>query len=398
MGVYSRRVYIGRHSRSNGNCNKLAAPKLRRTVVIEPVAVWNRLSGLTLTGYKSIAECKLEMGRLNILIGANGAGKSNFIGFFKLIGRMLDGQLQTAVGEAGGPDAMLHFGRKTTEQLGSEIYLGNNGYRFKLAPTQDNRLMYAFEALWRNTHGAWRPASGHFETYVEEQASHTGIYNDIVPAMRSWRVYHFHDTGGSARVKQIHGINDNRYLRDDARNLAAFLYRLQRRHPEHYRRIVKTIGLAAPFFGDFHLRPSVDNPEKIQLEWTESGQDIPFPAGALSDGTLRFICLATVLLQPEQYMPASILVDEPELGLHPYAVNVLAALMKSVAERRQLIVSTQSVELVNEFQAQDLIVVDKLGGTSTFKRLNETKLQPWLEDYSLGELWKKNLLGGRPNR
>src|SRR5690606_33874990 len=187
-------------------------------------------------------------------------------------------------------------------------------------------------------------------------------------------------------------------LRDDARNLAAFLYRLKNHHEEHYKRIVKAIQLVAPFFGGFHLRSTVDNKERIQLEWTEAGEDVPFTASALSDGTLRFICLATVLLQPEVFMPAAILIDEPELGLHPFAIAVLGGLMKAAAEKHQLIVSTQSVELVNEFDADDLIVVDKHGGASTFRRPDSAILGEWLSEYSLGELWKKYLLGGRPTR
>lgn len=358
----------------------------------------DQISRLVLRGYKSIAECDVELGRLNVLIGANGAGKSNFIGFFRLINRILDRQLQLAVGQAGGPDALLHYGRKKTEELCAELYFGNNGYRFTLRPTQDNRMMFAYEALWWNQHGDWRPRSGHFETYAEEQKNKTRIYQFVVPAMRSWRLYHFHDTSQSALVKQVHGINDNEYLRDDARNLAAFLYRLKNHHEKHYRRIVKAIQLVAPFFGDFHLRPSVDNKEKIQLEWTEAGQDVPFTASALSDGTLRFICLATVLLQPEEFMPAAIIIDEPELGLHPYAITVLGGLMKSAAGRHQLIVSTQSVELVNEFEAEDLIVVDKQANASVLRRLDVGALREWLAEYSLGELWKKNLLGGRPTR
>lgn len=366
--------------------------------MIKKVYDSNQLSKLKLHGYKSIAVCDIELGMLNVLIGANGAGKSNLIGFFRLIGKILDQQLQSTVGTAGGPDAMLHFGRKTSEELSAELYFGNNGYKFKLQPTQDNRMMFSRECLWWNMHGDWRPQSGHFESHVEELKGRTNIYQYVVPPMRSWRVYHFHDTSTSALVKQIHGINDNEYLRDDARNLAAFLYRLENHHPAHYRRIVKSIQLVAPFFGDFHLRPTVDNKEKIQLEWTEAGHDVPFTASALSDGTLRFICLATVLLQPEEFMPASILIDEPELGLHPYAIAVLGALMKSSSEKHQLIISTQSVELVNEFTADDLIVVDKEKGASTFRRPDAIALADWLAEYSLGELWKKNILGGRPAR
>lgn len=366
--------------------------------MIKPVTDPSQLSRLVLRGYKSITECDLEVGALNVLIGANGAGKSNFIGFFCLISQILDQQLQTSVGLAGGPDALLHYGRKTIEELHAEMYFGNNGYRFTLRPTQDNRMMFAYEALWCNGHGDYRPASGHFETYVETQKGRTAIYEFVVPAMRSWRLYHFHDTSVSALSKQIHNINDNEFLREDARNIGAFLLRLKMHHDEHYRRIVRAIRLVAPFFGDFHLRATVDHTQRIQLEWTEHGQDEPFTASALSDGTLRFICLATVLLQPEAYMPKTLLIDEPELGLHPFAITVLAGLIKSAVQDHQVIISTQSVELVNEFDAQDLIVVDKHQGASTFKRLDMAVLEEWLSEYSLGELWKKNILGGRPGR
>lgn len=361
-------------------------------------AVGGRLDRLVIDGYKSIEHCELRLGRLNILIGANGAGKSNFIGFFKLIAQMLDRQLQTSVGRAGGPDALLHFGRKTTERISAELYFGNNGYKFILEPTQDNRLMIAKENFWWNVKGDWDINSGHFESDVESQKSNTKIYDFVVPVMRSWRIHHFHDTSETAKVKQIHGINDYAYLRGDAQNLAAFLYHLKSAgFEQHYKRIVKTVQLVAPYFGDFFLRPNPSNRDKIELEWVENGHDIPFKGHELSDGTLRFICLATVLLQPEEFMPRSILIDEPELGLHPYAISVLGSLMKSVSEKCQLIVSTQSVELVNEFDVEDLIIVDKEGDGSIFKRLKESELTDWLDEYGLGELWKKNLLGGRPS-
>jgi predicted ATPase len=365
--------------------------------MIKPVNNNRQISQLVLYGYKSIASCDLELGALNVLIGANGAGKSNFINFFRLINRILDSQLQTTVGLAGGPDALLHFGRKRTEELRAELYFGNNGYRFTLRPTQDNRMLFYHEALWWNVTGDWHPQSGHNESYTADKQG-TPIYEYVVPVIRSWRLYHFHDTGVSAQVKQIHNINDNEYLREDARNLAAFLLRLKNHHTEHYWRIVKTIRLVAPFFGDFNLRPTVDNNERIQLEWTERGQDEPFSASALSDGTLRFICLATVLLQPDDFMPATVLIDEPELGLHPFAIRILGGLMKSASQTHQLIISTQSVELVNEFDAEDLIIVDKRGDASTFTRPDTEPLSEWLEEYSLGDLWKKNILGGRPGR
>ncbi|OSP51664.1 chromosome segregation protein SMC [Aeromonas hydrophila] len=354
----------------------------------------DQLSRIVIDGYKSISHCDLKMGSLNVLIGANGAGKSNFIGFFRLIATLLDHRLQSLVGKAGGPDALLHFGRKQSETLKGELFFGNNGYKFALEATNDNRMMFQREALWWNMSGDKGVTSGHFESQADQHK--TGIKQYTLPIMRRWRVYHFHDTSESAKVKQIHRINDNDYLREDGSNLAAFLFRVQKNHPSHYKRIIRTIRMVAPYFGGFYLRATPDNQDSIQLEWTEKDHDIPFKASELSDGTLRFILLATVLLQPEEFMPSAIIVDEPELGLHPYAINVLAELIKSASHEHQLIISTQSVELVNQFDAEDLIVVDKQSGSSTFKRLETASLSEWLEDYSLGDLWKKNLLGGRP--
>lgn len=357
-----------------------------------------QLSRIKLQGYKSIKECDLELKELNVLIGPNGAGKSNFIGFFKLIQQTLEGNLQRFISKNGGPDALLHFGRKKTEQLKAEVYFGNNGYKFVLEPTLDNRMMFAEENFWWNLKGDWWVGSGHFETEVESQKRRTAIYNYTVPTMRSWRVYHFHDTSESALVKQLHLVNDNLVLRPDARNLAAFLFFLQNNHEDSYERIVKTIQLVAPFFGDFQLRKSPDNSDQIELEWTEKGEDIPFKAHHLSDGTLRFICLATVFLQPTELQPETILVDEPELGLHPYAITILASLIRSTSKEKQVIISTQSVTLLNEFAPEDLIVSDRKAGSSVLRRLCADELKDWLADYTLGELWEKNILGGRPSR
>ncbi|WP_224555955.1 AAA family ATPase [Pectobacterium versatile] len=358
----------------------------------------DHLSRIVIEGYKSIAACDVEIRTLNILIGANGAGKSNFIGFFRLITNLLAQRLQLFVGKNGGPDALLHFGRKKSPYLAGEIFFTETNYHFSLEPTNDNRMMFQYEDILAKAGTV--ATRGHFESQHKIYRTNDGTnkFDDVLPLLEALKVYHLNDTSDSAKIKQIHRINDNDYLREDGANLAAFLFRLQKNHTEHYQRIVKTIQMVAPFFGDFYLRPTPDNQESIQLEWVEKDQDIPFKAHDLSDGTLRFVMLATLLLQPESYMPSAIIIDEPELGLHPYAISVLAALIRSASKQHQLIVSTQSVELVNEFEAEDLIVVDKHLGASTFKRLDQNTLQDWLEDYSLGELWKKNILGGRPQR
>lgn len=360
------------------------------------------LTRINLSGYKSIESCELALGSINVLVGANGAGKSNLISLFKLIQQLILGNLQTHISLQGGPDALLHYGRKHSATLRVRLTFGNerDAYGFSLEPTADNRMMFADETLaWSRGAEAigGTLGSGHFETRLPEETD--TLFADIIrPALKHWVVYHLHDTGDSAPVKQPHAVNDNAYLRPDASNLAAYLYLLQQTSRSHYDRIVRTIQLAAPFFGDFQLRPNPLNKEVIELEWVERGKDMPFKAHVLSDGTLRFICLATLLLQPETSRPATIIVDEPELGLHPYAITLLASLFKAAAKDSQLIVSTQSVDLVNELDPEDLIVVDRDQGRSVFRRLDASALDEWLQDYSLGELWKKNVFGGRPTR
>lgn len=172
------------------------------------------------------------------------------------------------------------------------------------------------------------------------------------------------------------------------------LHALLHTQKDYYERIVKTIQLVIPFFKDFVLRPDSINSDIIRLEWQDKYSDKTFTATALSDGSLRFICMATLLLQ--HTLPKLIILDEPELGLHPSAIVVLAGLLKKASTRSQVIVSTQSVNLVNEFEAENIIVAETRNGASNFKRLDPEKLQDWLNEYSLGDIWEKNIIGGMP--
>lgn len=354
---------------------------------------------IKVSGYKSIHELPaFKLNDLNVLIGANGAGKSNFIGLFRLLNEIVEERLQLFVQTQGGPDALLHGGRAQTERLHAEFYFAQNGYQFDLVPTADNRLVFESERSWFG--GVLRPGSysaslgsGHEESKLKTATDSYSPY--VRSSVRNWRVYHFHDTSERARVKQKHAANDNLRLKPDAANLAAYLRMLKEQHEAAYQRIVATIRLVAPFFDDFVHRSG--DLQTVELEWLQRGYpDTPFKAHMLSDGTLRFICLATLLLQPSANLPETVLIDEPELGLHPYAISVLADMFKQVAEKRQLIVSTQSVELLNEFSPEDVVVADQEEGASTFRRFTRDELAGWLESYSMGELWKRNVLGGRP--
>jgi len=366
------------------------------------------LERIVVQGYTSFRELDLKLERINVLIGANGSGKSNLIRLFQMMNRVVNGGLQIYVAQSGGANPLLHYGRKTTERMHLEFWFRMdthlaNGYTATLIPTAEDTLVFAEESCYFHNRARYeRPFQGPFsssihpESLLPEWAERDPVALHVLKAMKSWQLYHFHDTSDSAKVKQMGDIHDNLFLRPDASNLAAYLYLLRETAPDSYRNIVETVRMAAPFFGDFVLRPSPFNPDKIRLEWQERGSDMLFGPHALSDGTLRFICLATLFLQPPDRLPATILLDEPELGLHPYAITLLADMIRAAAAHTQVILATQSVTLVNQFSPEDLLVVDRIGGVSSIRRLSPDEIHMWLGDYALGDLWEKNLIGGRP--
>jgi predicted ATPase len=352
------------------------------------------LKQITVQGYKSIQSLEnFELNNLNILIGANGAGKSNFISLFKLLANIEAQNLQLYTQICGGPDSLLFYGRQITNKIHIKFDFGDYGYGFDLIPTADNRLIFETESLY-DSDSCTIIAKGNEESQLKN--SKLTADNEISSTISSWKIYHFHDTSDTAKVKQLQSVSDNINLQSDASNLAPYLKRLKTEYPDNYNQIVKTIKMVAPFFKDFVFRDKLEN---IELEWAEiKNPDKPFKAYMLSDGTLRFICLATLLLQPFDLMPDIILIDEPELGLHPYAINILSSLIQRASEKKQLIISSQSVELIDNFKSEDLVIINHEKNRTIFNRLDNDKLTAWLEEYTLSELWKSNLLGGRPSR
>ncbi|HTE20439.1 MAG TPA: AAA family ATPase, partial [Armatimonadota bacterium] len=318
-----------------------------------------KLERLTVKGFKSLRDVDVELRDLNVLIGPNGAGKSNFLSLFHLLNRVMVSHLNFEVARGGGADAFLFLGGKSTDSIEVKLSFGSAGYQCVWVPSVRDDLIFASESVRSEGTGDEAPVwtslnSGEKESQISAEirrwGNAPGAGDPIFQALLGWKSYHFHDTGGTARVKKTGDLNDNLYLHRDASNLAAFLFRLKQTHERHYNRIVTTIRQVAPFFGDFLLRPLPENEGKIRLEWRQKDSDYPFLADQLSDGTLRFVCLATVLLQPE--LPSTILIDEPELGLHPHALSVLAGLLKSAARHTQVIVSTQSVTLMEQFEIE----------------------------------------------
>lgn len=362
-----------------------------------------KLDHIKIEGYKSFRSVDLELKYLNVLIGANGSGKSNFISIFRLLNKMVNKNFEQYIAKTGDADSYLYLGEKNTKQILLKLFFGSNGYEVHWQPTQKYKLNFSEERSCFYGHGSnqkpydvYLHGTG-YETGLIEDAQQNPVSEHVLKNLISWVIYHFHDTSNTAQIKKPCPINLNEYLMEDGGNLAAFLYSMQKTHNKNYERIRDIVRLAMPFFDDFHLQPKEENPNMIFLEWKQKDSDYRFYPFQLSDGTLRFICLVTVLLQPNP--PTTIIIDEPELGLHPYAISLLGSLMRKVTLQTkpvQLIISTQSVELVNQFQAEDIVIADRDKQETKLNRLNPDDLTEWLKEYTLGELWEKNVLGGKP--
>ncbi|NDV59916.1 AAA family ATPase [Bacteroides sp. 519] len=354
--------------------------------------------------YKSIRELRLPLNKLNVLIGANGVGKSNFISFFELTKAIYEQRFGSYTLTKGGIDSLLYHGRKISENIQGLIdFDNNNAFFFQLKPTQSNKG-YIEETgdFFNYDHNKEKDYSSWDRTQWDNAVEESNLINSskwrasyLKKYLSSFTVYHFHDTSFSSPMRGSSEIDDNEYLRSNGSNLAAYLYKLEKTDEKAFRLIEGVTRSIAPYFKKFNLKPDPITPNKINLEWEEVDSDMYLNGYSFSDGTIRFIALATLLLQPN--LPEIIIIDEPELGLHPVAINKFSALVKKASQTSQVIISTQSTNLVNCFEANDVIVVNRENNQSVFKHLSIEDLSVWINDYeySLGEIWEKNLIGGQ---
>lgn len=367
-------------------------------------------------GFRSIRSMAepLEFGPLTVLVGANGSGKSNLLSFFGMLNWLTQESLQSYIAKQGGANALLHFGSKVTKTLGGRLDFqsekGVNSYEFQLTHAHPDRLIFTRETVDFRVESAaphHEPLSldvGHRETALgAPQWNATGIVKFFKRALRGFRFYQFHDTSAESGLRR--GRAEERKtlpFYDNGANLPAVLFRVREQHPEVYHLIRKTVQLVAPFFTDFEfdfVDRGADEGRDVLLNWRSEGPDYSFGMHQLSDGTLRFIALTVLLLLPAELRPVgAVLIDEPELGLHPKALSVLAGLIRSASAEVQVICTTQSPTLLDNFAPEEVAVVEREAGNSVFRRLVSEELEAWKDDYTLGEMWTKNLFGGRPHR
>lgn len=387
------------------------------------------LSKLVASGFRSLRHVDLDgFNGPTVLIGPNGAGKSNLLSFLRLVSFLNSGSLGRFVGEAGGAAALLHYGPKRTRELEFTLEFqraaqdgpaaATNAYHARLGYAAGDRFVFLEEEVGfrPRTDGDFRWQSlgaGHFESRLSE------LSGDVTAKTTRWflsriNFFHFHDTSVSSAIRSHSRPEDARYLRSDGSNLAAFLLALKESDGAEdraaWQRVIGMIRKVAPFIKD--LSPSLSATSGglaavfqppgqassrggVRLDWVDDRDEV-FGPHHLSDGTLRAIALITALGQPVSRLPLFISIDEPELGLHPAALALICGLVHSVTSRSQVILSTQSPELLDHFSAESVVVVERHDGASVFKRLEPERLAAWLDEYSLSELYDKNVLGGRP--
>jgi predicted ATPase len=366
-----------------------------------------RIAKIQVRGFKNFADAAIDLESCNLLIGGNGAGKSNLLSLLKMLRALARGELQVFVENAGRANDVLHRAIPPTTALEISLDLhtatGKSRYAMRAERTEDDRLLIRQEEIERfDSDGQSCGSEGHTNPERESvlsDAAHLPGERVLFPPMhilKRLRVFHFVETAVKAPAAHECDFSDNHELREDGANLAAYLFYLQNYQHTSYRRIVGTISQALAGFGEFVLQPSAQNPPRIRLRWRMKGMDGDFGAHQLSDGTLRFILLTTLLSLPPDHLPRIIAIDEPELGLHPAALNLVVSLIRVASHHCQVIIATQSAAVVDYFEPEDVIVVHRQNGTSTLERLSSAALKEWLSEYSLGQLWEKNVVGGGP--
>ena len=345
---------------------------------------------IEISGYKSIKETRIDLAPINILIGANGSGKSNFISFFDFLNRLYNRKLNEYIALNGGDNKILYMGKKNTDTISYKMEFGNglNGYSASLQSGTDGFVFLRENLIYQgNPRDISRSGT---EARIKEADDYRAKY--VIKYLNGFRKYHFHDTSSNAPFSKYSNIeNDIYYFYEDGMNLAAFMYHIQETNNIVYNRIIKNIQSIAPYFSDFYFAPNKE--KNIRLQWTDKYSDVIFGSNDFSDGTLRFIALSVLFLQPD--LPDTIIIDEPELGLHPSAIAKLAGMIKSVSDRGcQVIVATQSTDLISHFLPEDIITVDQINGQTMFNRLNSKDLHKWLDDYTIDDLWKRNIITG----
>ena len=372
--------------------------------------VLERIESIHVKGFRSLADVKLDsIPNPMVLLGTNGAGKSNVLRFFEMLKEMAHLRLGEFTLRQGGADDQLFGGARSTQQIEATVFfrttLGRSRFTFVLQYAHPDRFIITGEQFRSPdpedsseddpVYLFFDQPIGHESACVQESRSSTADMRltKAVELLADCGHYQFHDTSDCAPVKTRWDVEDNHRLLGHGGNLASVLLSLQENEAPRFDLICKQLAQVVPDFNGFQ---NVENYGKTILRWRSKGTGKTMGAHLTSDGSLRCFQLVTLLNLPDTLLPRVVLLDEPELGLHPAAIALVSHMAKSLARRCQVIIATQSPHFVDAFGFEDMIVLELRDGRTETTRPDPSRFGRLLKNYSTGELWWKGVLGGYP--
>ena len=370
---------------------------------------------------------EIELRPLNVIIGANGSGKSNFLESFYFL-QNLPSNVGTPIREGGGISEWLYKGlpeqpnmklelfvdnpcpRKICNELYYAVSFSSAGFNYMIIDEQlkskeaqtrcfDRYIFYEFK-----NGQPFITLPGHIDTIkledvnptqsILEQIRDETNYREITYLAREFKkikIYREWQFGKYSPVRQPQRADmPNQYLEPDCTNLGLVLNQIER-NAEAKKRLLSELKNFYNDVEDFYLNIFSNT---IQIYFHESGLRSPVPATRLSDGTLRYLCLLAILCNPNK--PPVLCIEEPELGLHPDVFPGLSRLIQEASQHCQIIVTTHSDIFVDTFNdiPEAILVSEKDENGTSINRLNHEELKPWLEKYRLGRLWMRGEIGG----
>ena len=361
------------------------------------------IKSVTIKGFRNL-KCveNLELSNLNVLIGGNGVGKSTLMHFFEMLSWMHQGSnFQEYVIRNGGGDDQFFMGGLATPEMTADISMetkdGTYDYGVSLVYLKAKDRAWVTEERYRFVPPASEEAVPYQVLKEMEAESQLGRQTDptaqkIRKLLQQFGVFHFYDAAANATANKRWEVSDSYCLHPDGGNLAPVLLSLKENDRQRYQYIVDQIQSVFPNLGDFVLTQEYG---KVLLQWKHRFSNKVLGPYLTSDGTLRFFFLVTLLNLPSDRLPSVLFIDEPELGLHPYAMELVAAMLKRVARTKQVVVATQSANLLDCFDLDNIIVAESHGGAAQFKRMNRQDYERWLEDdYQPSDIWLSQSVGG----
>ncbi len=378
----------------------------------------NKIKSIEVRGFRSFKNVFIQdMPNAMALVGPNGAGKSNLFRFLEMLSAMTDRKLAEFTARNGGANDQLFSGFndqpvkgsptsaiKTSITMLAEPGAARCEYSFTAKRTEADSFLFEYESLKFTEHANHKTdvvvldgSAGKPEPDLTI-AAQSGDYPSarrplakaLVQLLRGCAVYRFHDTD---RLKTLQDTRGPARLLPHGENLAGILYQLKQHTPERYNRIGDQIRRVVPGFRRFILNPEYG---KALLRWQADGSDRAISAHMTSDGSLRLFALITLLNMPPEMLPDLILLDEPELGCHPAALELIAGMLQSVSQQNQIILATQSPLLLNGFDLNQVYVAELKDGATEITRAADRAAKHWSEEMRPSDLWLSNIIGGRP--